>query len=84
MPGTDVLIVGGGVSGLTTAYDLNRIGVDCIVAERAARLGGLIFTDVRDGFLMDGGPDAFLTQKPQATALCQELGLGSEMIPHES
>jgi oxygen-dependent protoporphyrinogen oxidase len=78
---TTVLIAGGGVSGLTTAYDLNRLGVDCIVAERAQRLGGLIFTDERDGFLMDGGPDAFLAQKPQGTALCQELGLGSEMIP---
>lgn len=81
MQRTDVLIAGGGVSGLTAAYDLNRIGVDCVVAEREARLGGLISTDVRDGFLMDGGPDAFLTQKPQATALCQELELGSEMIP---
>ena len=78
---TNVLIAGGGVSGLTTAYDLNRAGVDCIVADRGARLGGLIFTDVRDGFVMDGGPDAFLSQKPQATALCQELGLGAEMIP---
>ncbi len=78
---TNALIAGGGVSGLTTAYDLNRVGVDCVVAERGSRLGGLIFTDAHDGFLMDGGPDAFLTQKPQATALCQELGLGSEMIP---
>jgi oxygen-dependent protoporphyrinogen oxidase len=57
------------------------MGVDCVVVEREARLGGLIFTDFRNGFLMDGGPDAFLTQKPQATALCQEIGLGSEMIP---
>lgn len=78
---THVLIAGGGVSGLTAAYDLDRAGIDCVVTEREERLGGLIFTGTRNGFLMDGGPDAFLTQKPQATALCQELGLEGEMIP---
>ena len=78
---TGVLIAGGGVSGLTAAYGLQRAGVDCIVAERASRLGGLIFTDTRDGLVMDGGPDAFLVQKPQALALCQELGLGDDVVP---
>ena len=80
MRSTSVLIAGGGVSGLTAAYDLGRHGVDAVVVERARRLGGLVSTDARDGFVMDAGPDAFLTQKLQATELCQELGLGDEMI----
>jgi len=78
---TSALIAGGGVSGLTTAYDLHRAGVDCVVVERAPRLGGLIFTDSRDGLVMDGGPDAFLIQKPQAIELCHELGLADDIIP---
>ena len=74
------VIIGGGLSGLTTAYDLERVGVDCLVVEKEKRLGGLISTEVSDGFVMDLGPDAFLAQKPWATALCNELGIGSDII----
>ena len=77
----EVLVAGAGVSGLTVAYDLTRSGIDCLVAERAERAGGLISTRSIDGYVMDPGPDAFLTQKPQAMALCGELGLTPEIIP---
>ena len=78
---TRVLIVGGGVSGLTLAYQLFSQGCDCLLVEAKKRLGGLIRTVERDGFILDGGPDAFLTQKPQALALCEELGLSADVIP---
>ena len=77
----EVLVAGAGISGLTVAYDLTRAGIDCLVAERAERPGGLISTRSVDGYVMDPGPDAFLTQKPQAMALCGELGLTPEIIP---
>ncbi len=76
-----IVVVGGGVAGLTLAYDLGRRGLDVLVLEAEERLGGLIDTFARDGFLMDGGPDAFLRAKPHARALCEELGLASELIP---
>jgi oxygen-dependent protoporphyrinogen oxidase len=76
-----ILVVGGGIAGLTAAYDLGRRGADVLLLEENERLGGLISTVAREGFLMDGGPDAFLRTKPHARALCEELGLGSELIP---
>lgn len=76
-----VVVVGGGVAGLTLAYDLGRRGLDVLLLEAEERLGGLIDTVARDGFLMDGGPDAFLRAKPHARVLCEELGLASELIP---
>jgi len=76
-----ILVIGGGIAGLTVAYDLGRRGLEVLVLEEQQRLGGLISTFARDGFLMDGGPDAFLRAKPHARALCEELGLGSELIP---
>jgi len=78
---SDILVVGGGIAGLTVAYDLGRRGLDVLVLEEQERLGGLISTFARDGFLMDGGPDAFLRAKPHARVLREELGLGSELIP---
>jgi oxygen-dependent protoporphyrinogen oxidase len=76
-----ILVIGGGIAGLTAAYDLGRRGFEVLLLEEQERLGGLIATLARDGFLMDGGPDAFLRAKPHARALCEELGLGSELIP---
>jgi protoporphyrinogen/coproporphyrinogen III oxidase len=80
LPKSKVLIVGGGIAGLTTAYDLNRLGVAASLVEEQTRLGGLIWTLERDGLLMDAGPDAFLAAKPDARRLCEELGLGPELV----
>ncbi|MGH9324075.1 MAG: protoporphyrinogen oxidase [Vicinamibacteria bacterium] len=77
----NVLVIGGGIAGLTVAYALGRRGVDVLLVEAEDRLGGLISTSSRDGFLLDGGPDAFLAAKPHARLLCEELGLGDELIP---
>ncbi len=75
-----VLIVGGGIAGLTTAYDLHRRGVALALVEEQTRLGGLIWTIERNGLVMDAGPDAFLAAKPDARKLCEELGLGAELV----
>ena len=48
--------------------------------ERAARAGGVILSEEVDGFTIDGGPDALLIQKPEAIALCQEIGLGDRLV----
>jgi oxygen-dependent protoporphyrinogen oxidase len=75
-----IVVVGGGIAGLTLAYDLGRRSRDVLLLEAEERLGGLITTFARNGFLMDGGPDAFLRAKPHARELCEELGLGAELI----
>jgi oxygen-dependent protoporphyrinogen oxidase len=76
----DVAIVGGGIAGLAAAYELGRRGVSVQVLEASARPGGVITTERIDGWVIDGGPDAMLVQKPAAVALCRELGLGDRLI----
>jgi protoporphyrinogen/coproporphyrinogen III oxidase len=77
----DALIVGGGIAGLATAYELHRRGVGFRLFERAARPGGVILTEHIDGFTFDAGPDALLIQKPAAITLCRELGIGDRLFP---
>lgn len=82
-----VVVVGGGISGLATAYYVRQraaeVGSDlcCTVVEGTSRFGGKIFTRQIDEFITEGGPDSFLTRKPQALALCQELGLSNRLLP---
>src|SRR4051794_24187805 len=59
-PAVDVVVVGGGIAGLSAAYELSRRGISFVVLERAARAGGVIFSEEIDGFTIDGGPDALL------------------------
>jgi oxygen-dependent protoporphyrinogen oxidase len=78
---TNIVVVGGGIAGLATAYylqDKPNVSVSLIEADK--RLGGKIITDRPDGFVIDGGPDSFLTQKPWAVELCRQLGLGDRLI----
>src|SRR3954468_3211148 len=79
-PAVDVVVVGGGIAGLSAAYELSRRGISFVVLERAARAGGVIFSEEIDGFTIDGGPDALLIQKPEAIALCREIGLGDRLV----
>jgi oxygen-dependent protoporphyrinogen oxidase len=77
------VVIGGGISGLATAYGLQTsVGSDAnyLLLESSGHLGGKITTDSADGFLIEGGPDSFLTQKRAALDLCRELGLGDQII----
>ena len=75
-----VVIVGGGVSGLSAAYDLTRAGVETILFEKQARLGGVVETRSVENCTIDCGPDSFLSAKPEALALIKELGLEGDVI----
>lgn len=86
-----VAIVGGGISGLSTAWYLQKqsaeqqIDLSYTVLEKSDRWGGKIHTDVVDSddaqpFVVEGGPDSFLTQKPWAFQLAQELGVEDRLI----
>jgi oxygen-dependent protoporphyrinogen oxidase len=76
-----VTIVGGGITGLTAAYELHKRGVTPVVFEATSRPGGLIRTEHADGFTIEAGPDSVLAAKPAALDLARELGLGDQILP---
>jgi len=76
----DVAIVGGGIAGLSAAYDLQARGLSVRVLEASARVGGVIATERFDGWVIDGGPDSLLVQKPAAVTLCRELGIADRLV----
>ncbi|CAN5881855.1 protoporphyrinogen oxidase [soil metagenome] len=75
-----IAIVGGGISGLSAAYELTRRDIPFRLFEASDRLGGLIRTDHLDGFTIEAGADSMLAQKHAAVELCMELGLESQLI----
>lgn len=84
-----IAILGGGIAGLSAAWTLEkarRAGADSgqeleyRLYEAADRLGGVISSETVDGCVVEGGPDSFLTEKPAASRLCRELGLGDDLI----
>lgn len=81
-----VAVVGGGITGLAAAYRLvERAGrhnrsVHVRLLEAHPRLGGTIHTERRDGFLLEHGPDSFITQKPGGLDLCRRLGITDRLI----
>ena len=84
-----IAIIGGGITGLSAAYYLQRAAraagtaVRYTIVERDTRLGGKIVTErVHDGgtFVVEGGPDSFVAQKPWAIELARELGLGDDLM----
>lgn len=77
---TDVVVVGGGISGMTAAHRLQRAGGDVVLLEKSRRLGGTVETTNEDGFVIESGPDSFVTAKGSVLELARELGLEEEVI----
>ena len=77
---SSVAIIGGGISGLSTAYYLSKAGIPSTLIEARPRLGGVIQTERIQNCVVEGGPDSFLAAKPWAMDLIRELGLESEVI----
>ncbi|MGL4650469.1 MAG: FAD-dependent oxidoreductase, partial [Caldilineaceae bacterium] len=90
-----ILIVGGGISGLSAAWEAARAGARVTLLERDARWGGKVWTEQlevstgytstgqiqRETCVVDMGPESFLTRKRAAWQLAQELGLGEQVRP---
>ncbi|HSK63964.1 MAG TPA: protoporphyrinogen oxidase [Pyrinomonadaceae bacterium] len=77
-----VVVIGGGISGLAAAHRLHELdpGLNVTLLEASSRLGGTLQTDEHEGFLLERGPDSFISEKPEAVALAKRLGLESHLI----
>jgi oxygen-dependent protoporphyrinogen oxidase len=78
-----VVIVGAGVSGLALAYRLRQRAPDAevVVLEERSRPGGTLWTERRDGFRVEIGPNGFLDTKTTTLDLCRDVGLGGRLVP---
>lgn len=82
-----IAVIGSGVAGLACARRLVELGNEqqknwrVSLFDGASRPGGTIRTERRDGFLLEKGPDSFLSEKASILELCGRLGLESELIP---
>lgn len=82
-----IAIIGGGITGLATAFYLqeySRGPVDMTLIESAPRLGGKIASAQEKGFVIEGGPDSFLTRKAVMLDLCRKLGLEDQLVGSNS
>ncbi|MBI1732885.1 MAG: protoporphyrinogen oxidase [Gammaproteobacteria bacterium] len=77
----DAIVIGGGVSGLATAYGLMRNGRRVLLLERQYRTGGNVFSERIGDFLMEHGPSSMNASVPAATTLERELGIDTLRSP---
>ena len=70
----NVAVIGAGLTGLTTAWYLRKQGIDVTVFDKADRAGGVIQTDLKDGFVYENGPSTGVLGTPEAAELIEEMG----------
>lgn len=75
----DVVVVGGGVSGLAAAYGAQRAGASVLVLEASDRLGGVVSTERVNGFTIERGPNTFAVSESTDSVL-SELGLDRDIV----
>ncbi len=77
-----VAIIGGGISGLAAAHRLLELlpTAQLSLFEASGRLGGVLETVQREGFLIERSADNFLATPPTAVDLCRQLGIGGDLV----
>ncbi|HWH80108.1 MAG TPA: protoporphyrinogen oxidase, partial [Candidatus Binatus sp.] len=81
-----IAVIGGGIAGLAAAHRIVEISKDkslnteVQLFEASARLGGSIATERVGDFLVEAGPDSFITEKPWALRLCERIGLTARLV----
>lgn len=81
-----IAVVGGGIAGVTAAYELAKLArdgaeIEATLFEASPRLGGIVETHREGGFVLECGPDGWVSEKPWARELAVELGLEAELLP---
>jgi len=77
---TDILVIGGGISGLASAWALKRRGLAVRVLEAQRSPGGALASRVDEGFLIDEGANSALDARPAVRELVTALGLENELM----
>src|SRR5216110_3920059 len=75
-----VAIIGGGITGLTAAFYLKRKGVPVTVYESSGRVGGVIQSLRKDGYIAEFGPNTILETSPKISQLVRDAGLQSRRL----
>ncbi|MFS8631146.1 MAG: protoporphyrinogen oxidase, partial [Bacillales bacterium] len=81
-----VVVLGGGITGLAAAFYLQKevkekkLPVDVTLVEATHRVGGKIQTVMKDGFIIERGPDSFLARKKSAARLAEEVGMADKLV----
>jgi protoporphyrinogen/coproporphyrinogen III oxidase len=81
-----IVVIGGGIAGLAAAHrivELNSqksLDIEVMLVEASHRVGGTIATERIGDFLVEAGPDSFITEKPWALRLCERIGLASRFV----
>lgn len=80
-----VAIIGGGIAGLSAAFYLElarRAGaaIDWLLLEKSGRVGGVIRSELHEGYVLEAGPDSFLSMKPAGAQFCRDLGIADQLI----
>ena len=78
----NIVIIGGGISGLSAAFRIRQTSPTATICllEADNHVGGKIQTDHREGFTLEGGPNGFLDAKLSTIQLCRDLGLGQQLL----
>ncbi|WP_304131060.1 protoporphyrinogen oxidase [Ignavibacterium album] len=75
-----VVVIGAGISGLTSAYLLSKKGFNIRILEKKSEVGGSIESLTENGFLFDRGPNSALETTPVISQLVEELNLKGELL----
>ena len=73
MQNRDIVVIGAGLTGLTTAYHLRKQGRDVLVIEKENRIGGQIRTYSEKGFVFESGPNTGVVSFPEVRELFDDL-----------
>jgi oxygen-dependent protoporphyrinogen oxidase len=75
----DVVVIGAGISGLVCAYRLKSLGVDVLLLEKSDRAGGVMQSEIIDGYQIERGPNSSQGTE-ELLALVEELGMTGELV----
>ena len=85
-----IVVIGGGIAGLAAVHRIVELSqamstaVKVTLLEASSRLGGSIATEQIGDFLVEAGPDSFITEKPWALKLCERIGLTPRLVSTQS
>lgn len=76
----DLVVVGGGISGLSAAFEAKSKGHNAVLLESEPRLGGVLSSVRSNGWIMEEGAESMLASKPAARQLCRDLGIEHQLV----